>query len=195
MTDVFLLNATMIAMLMLVTWLASLWLQDASIVDPVWGFGFVVVAWTSFLAAPLSEMHVLPPLLATIWGLRLCVWLAWRNYGKPEDFRYRAMREKHGHRFPVTSLVTVFAVQGAVMWVVSLPLQTGQGRVQDGFRLETLGTSLWSIGLFFESVGDWQLAQFKNQAANVGRVMDRGLWRFTRQRLCRRPDYPGAGTA
>lgn len=186
MTEALLLNAAAIAGLMLVIWLISIPLRDVSIIDLVWGPGFVVVSWVTFLTSRPAARSLLPVLLVTIWGLRLGCYLAWRNHGKPEDYRYREMRQRHGRRFPIISLLTVFALQGAVMWIVSLPLQTCSQSATDIPWLKIAGTALWAVGVLFETIGDWQLASFRNNPHNAGRVLDRGLWRYTRH-----PNYFG----
>jgi steroid 5-alpha reductase family enzyme len=125
-------------------------------------------------------------ILVTIWGLRLSGYLAWRNWGKPEDYRYAAMRTNHGRWFPIVSLFTVFGLQGTVMWIVSLSIQVSMVRGSSWHAGVWFGLGLWLIGLFFEAVGDYQLAAFKADPAHRGRVMDRGLWRYTRH-----PNYFG----
>jgi len=180
--------AIAIAVLMVVTWAVSVVVRNASIVDIVWGFGFVVVAWAVRWRVDGNDARQwLLVAMTTIWGLRLASYLWWRNHGKGEDFRYRAMRKRRGDRFWLISLVTVFAVQGLLMWVVSLPVQLGQVARTPGLGVVAIiGLAVWAIGLFFEAVGDWQLARFKANAANAGAVMDRGLWRYTRH-----PNYFG----
>ena len=180
--------AIAIAALMLVTWLVSLAVRNASIVDIVWGLGFVIVAWTVRVVADGNDTRqwVLVG-MATVWGLRLAGYLFVRNHGKPEDFRYQAMRRKYGERFGLISLVTVFALQGVIMWIVSLPLQVGQLREDPGVGvLAILGIVVWVVGLALEAIGDAQLAAFKRDPANQGQVMDQGLWRYTRH-----PNYFG----
>ena len=101
--------------------------------------------------------------------------------GAPEDFRYQAMRRHWGARFPTISLVTVFLLQGVLMWVVSLPVQLGSIRsAPDPGVLCALGVAIWLVGFGFETIGDAQLARFKADPASAGQVMDRGLWRYTR---------------
>lgn len=180
--------AVLIAVVMLATWLLSLALRNASIVDIAWGLGFVGVAWVVRLTVDGNPgRQWLLTGLTTAWGLRLAGYLFWRNHGKGEDFRYRAMRKRWGARFGAVSLVTVFTLQGALMWVVSLPVQLGQARVSPDLGVVTIiGVVVFGIGLVFESVGDVQLAQFKARPENQGRVMDRGLWRYTRH-----PNYFG----
>ena len=182
------LNAGVILALMLLLWLISIAKRDASIVDPFWGAGFVVVAWVSAgwwgLAEPRSPLLAV---LTTIWGLRLSAHLVGRSWGKGEDFRYQAMRERHGDNFWLISLFTVFGLQGLIMWLVSWPVQFGQ--TPDGSNLswlDGLGVVLWTIGFVFESAGDYQLARFKSDPSNHARIMDRGLWRYTRH-----PNYFG----
>ena len=181
-------SALAIVTVMLTTWVISVMIKNASIVDIVWGLGFVVVAWTVRLTVDgdTARQNLLT-LLVSLWGLRLALYLGRRNIGHGEDFRYVLMRRKHGARFPLVSLYTVFAFQGALMWVVSLPVQLGQA--DDGVSvgpLAVIGVFLWVVGFLFETVGDAQLARFKKDPANAGKVMDRGLWSLTRH-----PNYFG----
>ena len=186
MSDVFAWNAIAIGCLMLIVWLISIPLKDVSIIDIVWGPGFIVVSWVTVLAVQAEGIKMLPAVLATIWGLRLGGYLAFRNHGKPEDARYATMRNKHGDWFWWISLLTVFGLQAVVMWIVSLPLQTvGQGDA-DYPVLRLVGVLLWLVGVIFEAVGDAQLAHFKSNPGNQGNVLDRGLWRYTRH-----PNYFG----
>lgn len=179
--------AVAITILMLATWVVSLLRRDASIVDIVWGSGFVVVAWVvRALVDGDSVRQWLLVALTTVWGLRLSVHLAIRNLGKPEDYRYRAMRKRAGERFALVSLVRVFGLQGVLMWIVSLPVQLGQVSTAEPGPLLFVGVAVWTVGLVFESVGDWQLTRFKADPANEGQVMRRGLWRYTRH-----PNYFG----
>ncbi len=177
-----------IGVVMLVTWLVSLALRDASIVDPVWPLGFVVVAWVVHsIAEGNAARQWLLVAMVTIWGLRLSAHLAWRKHGEPEDYRYRAMRKHYGPRFPIISLVTVFALQGLLMWIVSLPVQLGQVPDSPGLGvLAAIGLLVWIVGFAFETVGDVQLATFTADPSSAGQVMDRGLWRYTRH-----PNYFG----
>ena len=181
-------SALAIACMMLIVWLISLKMRDASIVDIAWGSGFVVVAWVSFaLSDGNSTRSLLLTVLTTIWGLRLALYLAKRNLGHGEDFRYQSMRRKHGLKFAFVSLYTVFGLQGLLMWIVSLPVQLGQVRLSPDFGLlGVVGVLAWCVGMFFETVGDAQLAKFKRNPANKGLVMNQGLWRYTRH-----PNYFG----
>jgi steroid 5-alpha reductase family enzyme len=181
-------GATALA-LMLGVWLLSLALRDASVVDVFWGIGFVLIAWVTYAAGDgWQPRGLLVAGLVTVWGLRLALHLARRNLGKPEDPRYAAMRRRHGERFWLVSLGTVFLLQGAAMWVVSLPVQMAQ--VADSpdhlTALDVLGMLGFACGLAFEAVGDRQLERFKADESSAGQVMDRGLWRYTRH-----PNYFG----
>ena len=181
--------AATIVVLMLVTWGISVAIRNASIVDIVWGLGFVLVAWSVRLTVDdgLDARQWLLVAMTTVWGLRLGGYLAWRNLGHGEDYRYRAMRKHHGPKFPLISLYTVFGLQGVLMWVVSLPVQLGQtDDTPDIGVIAIVGVVLYVVGLFFEVVGDAQLARFKADPASAGKVMDRGLWRYTRH-----PNYFG----
>mgnify|MGYP001819804803 FL=1 len=190
-TQILLLNAAVIAVSMLLLWLLSLRLRDASIVDICWGLGFVLIAWATCASVAVGAHPVAPrafvlATLTTVWGLRLAAYLAWRNHGRGEDPRYRAMRDHHGKSFWWVSLITVFGLQGAVMWLVSLPLQIGPTDSTAMSTLNYCGIAVWGIGFLFESLGDYQLAKFKANADSGGKVMDQGLWRYTRH-----PNYFG----
>ncbi len=177
--------------LMITVWLVSVVVRDASIVDIVWGLGFVLIALLgAFLGAETPRARLVGALTA-IWGMRLALHLFQRNRGKGEDYRYRAMRRRWGPRFPVISLVTVFLLQGTLMWIVSLPVQAAQIAITPA-RLtvvDAVGAALWLTGFAFEMIGDEQLRRFKAGPATDGKVMDRGLWRFTRH-----PNYFGDAT-
>jgi steroid 5-alpha reductase family enzyme len=174
---------------MLTLWAVSLAWRDASVVDVWWGPGFAAVAAIAWALAPApGPRGALLLAMAAAWGLRLGAHLAWRNHGRGEDPRYARMRRRHGERFGRVSLVTVFGLQGVLQWGISLPLQVAPlrpGEVALG-ALDAAGLAVFAVGLFFEVVGDVQLARFRADPANRGRVMDRGLWRYTRH-----PNYFG----
>jgi steroid 5-alpha reductase family enzyme len=191
LSQILLLNAMVILGLMIFVWLTSLALRDASLVDRWWGAGYVIVATVTFLFADqgFEPRMILLLALAGIWGLRLSLYLTWRNWGAGEDRRYQKMRSYWGAaRFLWVSFLTVFLLQGVLMWLVSLPLQIGQASPTPAQLnwVDGLGALLWLCGILFEAVGDAQLARFKADPANRLEVMDRGLWRYTRH-----PNYFG----
>lgn len=180
------------AALMTLVWVWSLRARDVSLVDRFWGPGFVLVAWTwlALMGAVGPRAWVLCAMV-TIWGLRLG-WHIWRrNAGHGEDARYAAMRANSPRTFAWTSLVTVFWLQAAILAFVALPLHAAlrPGAPASLQPLDFAGIALWLAGLVFEAVGDAQLAAFKRDPANRGRVMDRGLWAWTRH-----PNYFGDAT-
>lgn len=188
-TTVLLVNAAVVLALLGITWVVSLPLRNASIVDIIWGLAFVSIAWATFFTADgHTGRRVLLTTLTTIWGLRLALYLFWRNHGKGEDYRYRAMRRRNPETFPRRSLVTVFGLQAVLAWIVALPVQLGQLPDEPGAFavLGPLGAAVWLVGFVFETVGDLQLARFKADPANDGKVMRQGLWRYTRH-----PNYFG----
>lgn len=195
-----LISLLVVLVTMTALWLMSLALRNASIVDPFWGTGFILVTWLTLACTPPAWSVARSWLLAalvTIWGLRLSLYLLWRNSGHGEDRRYRAMRDHHGTRFWWISLLTVFWLQGVILWIVSLPIQaamladpTNAMLVQTSGLplgwLDVIGASVWLIGFLFESIGDLQMSRFQANPANADHVMDRGLWRYTRH-----PNYFG----
>lgn len=152
-------------------------------IDTFWGLGFALVAVVAFaLSEPDSVAGAVTASLTVVWGVRLGVHLHTRNRGKGEDERYVDMaRRNPGWRM----FVRVYLTQGVILWFVSLPVQVAQ--YGQGFGpLAWLGVAVWAVGLFFEAVGDAQLRRFKADPANRGRVLDTGLWRYTRH-----PNYFG----
>lgn len=188
MSEVMVNAAIAIAVVMVTTWIVSVILRNASIVDIVWGLGFVLTAWVARLTGDGNEARQwLLTGLTTAWGLRLAIYLAWRNTGHGEDYRYKSMRKRWGSQFPLMSLVTVFALQGVLMWIVSLPVQLGQADATPSLGIVAwIGVAVYALGLFFETVGDAQLAKFKADPTNAGTVMSSGLWKYTRH-----PNYFG----
>ena len=185
-------NLAVIMACMLLLWAASLRLADASIVDIFWGPGFAIVAVATLLLTDgYPPRQWLLTAMTAAWGLRLGVYLARRNLGHGEDARYAAWRqrvESAGGDFGRHSLLWVFGLQGLLIIVVSLPVQVGQ-LATEPTRLGPLawaGLGVWAVGVLFESVGDAQLRRFKADPANRGKVLDTGLWRYTRH-----PNYFG----
>ena len=175
---------------MTLLWLISLQLKNSSIVDIFWGTGFVIANWVYFALTPdgFPLRKWLIGILVTIWGLRLSLHILRRNWGKPEDFRYQVWRKEVGTRWWWLSFFRVFLLQGILMWIISAPLLAAQRGAKPAHLIlfDFLGVIVWGIGFFFEAVGDLQLARFKTDPANKGKVMDRGVWRYTRH-----PNYFG----
>jgi steroid 5-alpha reductase family enzyme len=187
--SIFLINLGAVIAMMVGVWLLSLVKRDASIVDVFWGLGFVFVAWLTFFQTDgFLGRKLLITLLTTIWGLRLAVHIFIRNWGHGEDRRYEAWRSQHGERFWWVSLFTVFGLQAALLWVISIVVQAGQIAPVPSrlVWLDYLGAVIWAVGFSFEAVADWQLAGFKADPANRGKVMNRGLWAYSRH-----PNYFG----
>ncbi len=174
---------------MTVLWLLSLYLKNASIVDPVWGSAFVLVGWYYFSQSeeghPARQWLLMG--LVTIWGLRLSLYLLWRNWGHGEDYRYQAFRQRYGpQRYGWISLFQVFWLQATLAWLISSTLLGAQ--IQGGplNLLDYLGVGVWLVGFVFEAGGDWQLLRFKANPANKGQLLTTGFWRYTRH-----PNYFG----
>jgi steroid 5-alpha reductase family enzyme len=187
--DFYLYNLLAVVSVMVTGWLISLRTDNVTVVDSLWGMGFVLVAWlTLFQVDGVKERQWLLTGLTTLWGVRLTLYLTWRNHGKGEDPRYAAWREATGRRFRLTSLFKVFLLQALFLWVIALTVQAGQTggqRVSLGVT-DGIGAMIWLVGFVFESVGDWQMAKFKADPSNRGKVMRSGLWRYTRH-----PNYFG----
>lgn len=178
--------ATMLA-LGFATWAISFAKSDVSIVDSAWSLLVFsgAVAYAAVLPAT-GPRAALVLALAALWALRLCIYITWRNWGEPEDHRYRAIRARNQPNFEWKSLYLVFFLQALLAWIVSLSLFAGVAGGSAPGWLDGAGVVVVLFGVLFETAADWQLARFKRDPANAGRVMDRGLWRYTRH-----PNYFG----
>jgi steroid 5-alpha reductase family enzyme len=186
---VYITGLLLVLSLMTMLWIVSVMLKNASIVDPFWALGFVVVAvYYYFNSSGNSLRKEVVLALACLWGLRLFIYLAWRNYGKPEDYRYAQFRKDYGaHRYWWVSFFQVFLLQGILLWIISAPLLASQYYHDQPFGfLDGIAIILWIIGFAFEAGGDYQLTRFKKNPANKGSVLNSGFWRYTRH-----PNYFG----
>jgi len=187
---IFLTGFLVIMILMTLLWVASVIAKNVSIVDLFWGLGFILSGVFYFLKTGGNEPRkIILIILVSVWALRLSGYLAWRNIGKGEDFRYKQFREKYGaKRYWWISFFQTFLLQGILMWLISAPLLGAQIKGQNNALgiLDYAGIVLWIIGFCFESIGDLQLSRFKNDPTNKGKVLDKGLWHYTRH-----PNYFG----
>lgn len=170
-----------------VTWLYSAFKADVSVVDSLWSLLFLMLAAVYARHAPVvGPRTVLVLVLVGIWALRLSIYITWRNHGHGEDRRYQAIRARNEPHFAFKSLYLVFGLQAVLAWVISLPLLGAILHPGGLTLLDAAGAALWIMGFTFEAGGDWQLAKFKADPANRGKVLDRGFWRLTRH-----PNYFG----
>ena len=170
-----------------ITWVISLPLRNVAIVDALWSLMFfmagVVYALNSDPRAPRLALVLW---LLALWAARLALYITRRNAGKGEDRRYQEIRERNQPGFAVKSLYLVFWLQALLAWVISLPVLGAFASNQPLGLLDLAGLALWCFGFTFEAVGDWQLSRFKKDPANADKVMERGLWKYTRH-----PNYFG----
>ncbi|MFC4294163.1 DUF1295 domain-containing protein [Novosphingobium tardum] len=192
MIEALVINLAADAAVMLVLWLLAVRIGDVSFIDAVWGGGMAALALLSWLQ--LGQPGVRATLImamTVLWGGRLALHLLarWRKGG--EDPRYARILGKAKERgaFGSAALTRVFAPQAVLLFLTCLPAQLGilasPAPAPIG-PLALAGAALWAIGLLFETVGDWQLARFRADPASKGRVLDIGLWRYTRH-----PNYFG----
>lgn len=188
MLTLFLQAGIIVFILVTLLWIWSVLIKNVSIVDIFWGIGFVVVNTFYFLSNEQhDERQIIVLILVAIWGFRLAGYLAWRNIGKGEDFRYQEFRRKFGpKRYWWVSYFQTFLLQGVLIMIISLPLLAIQMNTANLSVLDYLAIIIWGIGFLFEAGGDYQLAKFKNNSANKGKVLNIGFWKYTRH-----PNYFG----
>lgn len=190
MMNLILMSGALIFIYVLIGWLISLALKNSSIMDIMWGFGFLIVAWFYFIysAEGLISRKLLMSFLVTIWGLRLSAHIYLRNKGKGEDFRYKNWRMQYSNKWWWFSFFKVFLLQGFLMWIISAPLLGSQfgGRNNPIGFIDFLGALLWIVGFSMEALSDYQLSVFKSKPVNKGKVLDSGLWKYSRH-----PNYFG----
>jgi steroid 5-alpha reductase family enzyme len=176
-----------IAAVAVAAWVISVVRRDVSIVDSLWSLLFLL-ALLVYLAVSgtTGPRDWLITVMVAAWALRLSIFITVRNHGEPEDRRYQAIRRNNEPHFWFKSLYIVFLLQGFLAWVVCLPaLAAVSGQTPPG-PLDFAGLALWLVGMYFEVVGDWQLARFRRGKREAGAVLDTGLWRYTRH-----PNYFG----
>lgn len=164
-------------------------LKRNDVADVAWGFGFVVLAWVLYINRPSVQLSI-ALLLVTIWGIRLGTHILLRNIKKPEDYRYQQWRKEWGKWFTIRSFFQVFVLQGLLLVLISAPIVLMGKNGSDTVGLMSfIGVIVWSIGFFFEALGDYELSQFIKNPKNKGEVMQEGLWAYTRH-----PNYFGEVT-
>jgi steroid 5-alpha reductase family enzyme len=188
--EVYLWAFPVIMILMTSVWIVSVFIKNASIVDPFWGLGFVLAAFYYYFQTDgFATRQLIVLVLTTLWGLRLSIFLFWRNAGKGEDYRYQNFRQNYGpERYWWFSFFQVFLLQGFLMWLVSAPLLGAMYFAPSGNLtiIDILAMAFWLIGFVFEAGGDFQLARFKANPKNKGKVLQSGFWKYTRH-----PNYFG----
>lgn len=190
MISSFLQASIIVWILVTLLWVLSLAIKNVSIMDLFWGIGFVLVnAFYIYTSGDAGPRKILILTLVSVWGARLFIYLAIRNIGKGEDFRYREFRQKYGPgRYRWISYFQTFLLQGALIMIISLPLLgISRGSMPANLNiLDYFGILIWLIGFMFEAVGDFQLFRFRSDPRNRGKILDTGLWRYTRH-----PNYFG----
>jgi steroid 5-alpha reductase family enzyme len=179
-----------VMVVMTLAWLVSLLRNDVSLVDGFWSVMFLIITAGYFwLSEARDARSVLILSLVTLWSLRLSIYITVRNHGLPEDHRYQEIRRNNDPGFRFKSLYIVFGLQGLLAWLIAMPLAAAMGENTPLGLLDLAGVVLWTTGMLFESLGDAQLARFKRDPGNRGKVLDHGLWRYTRH-----PNYFGEFT-
>jgi len=167
-------------------WIAGLVKRDVSIVDSMWSLMFLIAASIYAAVAEPGPRQTLVLLLVSLWSLRLALHITWRNLGQDEDYRYRQIRKNNSPNFGFKSLYIVFGLQAGLAWLISLPLLAAMTGPRPIGLLDIGAVVLWVVGFVFESLGDLQLARFKADPDNKGKVLRSGLWSVTRH-----PNYFG----
>ncbi len=169
----------------------SLLKKRNDVADVAWGLGFVLMTWISFLlSGSAGTRGLLVGVLVSVWGLRLAWHIHTRNKGKAEDYRYLTWRKEWGKWFYIRSYFQVYLLQGMFLFLIVIPILLINQKTGSAFGLlDVLGIAVWSLGFYFEATGDAQLARFIRDPKNKGKLMQSGLWAYTRH-----PNYFGEVT-
>ena len=191
MMDYFLALGLLLFCYMSAWFVLSLVKKRNDVADTAWGLGFMLLAWVSFyLGQAQGARGILVGVLVSIWGMRLAWHIHRRNKDKAEDYRYAKWREEWGRWFYVRSYGQVYLLQGFLLFLIVFPiLLINKSIGQDLGFLDFIGLAVWILGFMFESVADAELARFIKDPANKGKLMQSGLWRYTRH-----PNYFGEVT-
>lgn len=166
-------------------------LGRVNIVDTMWGLGFCLIAVVSLVVALSTSSgdgvrRIALVAVVLLWGGRLAWHVGRRSAGKGEDPRYTDLLDKHGGHRTATAWRFIYLPQVATLYVVSLPVQVGMFTGPPMRVIGWLGVVVWAVGVAFEGIGDAQMSRFKGNPANKGKLIDVGLWRYTRH-----PNYFG----
>ncbi|MEK0411493.1 MAG: hypothetical protein RL626_196 [Pseudomonadota bacterium] len=167
-------------------WLLSLKKNNVTHVDTMWSLFFVLNALYFYSVFPASLRSSLIILLVLFWGVRLAIYLTYRNWGKPEDTRYLKIRQNNEPHFRYKSAYIIFGFQAILAWIVGSILFIAIENNHPITWLDNLGFIVILFGIAYESIADYQLMQFKNDIKNRGKLLQSGLWK-----LSRHPNYFG----
>jgi steroid 5-alpha reductase family enzyme len=176
-----------ISLFALLGWLLSLARSNVTHVDSMWSLFFMLATYVSAaFMADLSLRAMLICGLVTIWALRLCIYLSIRNWGPHEDSRYVLIRQNNQPNFAFKSIYIIFGLQAFLAWIISISLFGAVTSAAAINGLDYIGLAISIFGLIWEIVADWQLSRFKAIPSNKGKVLNSGLWRYSRH-----PNYFG----
>lgn len=187
MFPIFLKCFLLIVAYVFIWYLIALYKQRNDVADIAWGLGYVLVCLYLFRVQSKAPISLLLYGLITLWGLRLSLHIYFRNKGKQEDFRYKQWRNEWGKTFYWRSFLQVFFLQGIILMIIISPIIYSTTVAHQSFTsLTFIGLASWSIGFFFQAVGDYQLSVFSKQRKSKEDIMQIGLWKYSRH-----PNYFG----
>jgi steroid 5-alpha reductase family enzyme len=171
-------------------WLLSLLRKNVTHVDSMWSLFFVLAAFTTaafvLFVYPVAARLIIVLACVSIWALRLFIYLTKRNWGPHEDSRYVKIRQNNEPHFWLKSIVIIFAFQGLLAWIISISLYAAVAAIAPLNWLDYLALALFAFGFIWETLADMQLSRFKANPSNKGKVLDTGVWRYSRH-----PNYFG----
>ncbi|MDP1765355.1 MAG: DUF1295 domain-containing protein [Methylotenera sp.] len=168
-------------------WIISLYRNNVTHVDSMWSLFFVLAGFTyASQTVELTARSLIVMILLFIWAMRLCVYLTWRNWSPHEDHRYAEIRRNNSPGFALKSIYIVFGLQVMLAWVISLPILGAVSSNDPINILDILGVTVFTFGFIWETIADWQLMAFKRNPANKSKVLNAGVWRYSRH-----PNYFG----
>lgn len=195
MQDILITSAIIIFLYMIAWFIVAQLIKKNSIVDIAWGLGFVTVSTYLLFSgdANWNMTTICLWVMIMIWGLRLSFHIAYRSWGKPEDYRYQNFRKSWGKYQYLGAFFQVFMLQGLIMGIILAPVYITNyyKPYHSPYTIipQILGALIFLFGLLFEAIGDYQLLQFTKKAEKKGHIIQTGLWKYTRH-----PNYFGEAT-
>ena len=187
LSNIFAIVASLLFVYFFIWFLIATFKKRADLADVAWGPGFILASFSSLFMGQISLNGLIVNLLVTIWGIRLCIHIFFRNRNRKEDFRYENLKKKWTRFFHLRLFIEVFLLQAVILYIVALPIiWTHTQNQKVSAIVVTTGILIWLSGFMIETFADRQLSLFQRDLSNKGKLLKEGLWSYSRH-----PNYLG----